>query len=175
MPWRQTPSQKKKAVMFTNVTMNAYQGQLNTGFSKVCEIFKVCGIESSKYIREFVIVATFPCPEMWCWMKQTVICCLTCRSNGLMGGPWPMNAAIYSRPSAISLKVWLRRIRLPKNSAGKNIWACAALCVRVCMCMCVLSNKTPANDLLSAWARYRANDPALLSQTLQILLIQHSR
>ncbi len=24
-----------------------------------------------------------------------------------MGGPWPMNAAIYSRPSAVSLKVWL--------------------------------------------------------------------
>ncbi len=29
-----------------------YQGQLNAGFSKVCEIFKV-GIESLKYIREF--------------------------------------------------------------------------------------------------------------------------
>ncbi len=33
MPWRQTPSQKKKAVVFTNVTTNAYQGQLNAGFS----------------------------------------------------------------------------------------------------------------------------------------------
>ncbi len=53
MPWRQTPSRKKKAVVFTNVTTNAYQGQLNTGFSKVCEIFKVCCIESLKYIREF--------------------------------------------------------------------------------------------------------------------------
>ncbi len=31
----------------------AYQGQLNVGFSKVCEIFKVCGIESLKYIWEF--------------------------------------------------------------------------------------------------------------------------
>ncbi len=30
-----------------------YQDQLNAGFSKVCEIFKVCGIESLKYIREF--------------------------------------------------------------------------------------------------------------------------
>ncbi len=34
--------------IFTNVTANAYQGQLNVGFSKVCEIFKVCGIESLK-------------------------------------------------------------------------------------------------------------------------------
>ncbi len=29
-----------------------------------------------------------------------------------MGGPWPINAAIYSRPSAVSLKVWLRETRL---------------------------------------------------------------
>ncbi len=53
MPWRQNPSRKKKAVVFTNVTTNAYQDQLNTGFSKVCEIFKVYGIESLKYVREF--------------------------------------------------------------------------------------------------------------------------
>ncbi len=53
MPWRQTPSRKKKAVVFTNVTTNAYQGQLNAGFSKVCEIFKVRGIESLKYVQEF--------------------------------------------------------------------------------------------------------------------------
>ncbi len=39
--------------VFTTVTMNAYQDQINAGFSKVCEIFKVCGIESLKYIREF--------------------------------------------------------------------------------------------------------------------------
>ncbi len=32
---------------------NAYQSQLNAGFSKVCEIFKVCGIEYLKYIQEF--------------------------------------------------------------------------------------------------------------------------
>ncbi len=51
MPWSQTPSRKKKAVVFTTVTTNAYQGQLNA--SKVCEIFKVRGIESLKYAREF--------------------------------------------------------------------------------------------------------------------------
>ncbi len=51
----QPPSQNNKAVVFTNVTANAYQGQWNAGFSKVCEseIFKVCGIESLKYIWEF--------------------------------------------------------------------------------------------------------------------------
>ncbi len=53
MLWCQTPSRKKKAVVFTTVTTNAYQDQLNAGFSKVCEIFKVCGIESLKYVREF--------------------------------------------------------------------------------------------------------------------------
>ncbi len=53
MPWRQTLSRKKKAVEFTNVTTSAYQGQLNAGFSKVCEIFKVRGIESLNYVREF--------------------------------------------------------------------------------------------------------------------------
>ncbi len=53
MPWSQTPSQKKKSVVFTNVTTSAYQDQLNAGFSKVCEIFKVRSIESLKYIRGF--------------------------------------------------------------------------------------------------------------------------
>ncbi len=90
MPWHQTPSRKKKAVVFTNVTMSAYQDQLNSGFSKVCEVFKVRGIESLKYIREFhtrsVIVVTFPRTETWRWTKRTVIGCLTCRSKGLIGG-----------------------------------------------------------------------------------------
>ncbi len=113
MPWRQTPS-RKKAVVFTTVTTSAYQGQLNAGFSKVCEIFKVRGIESLKYVREFytVIVVTFPHPETWRWTKRNVIGCLTCWSNGIMGGPWPMKAAIYSRPSSVSLKVWLRKTTL---------------------------------------------------------------
>ncbi len=42
-------SQNKKAVMFTTVTANAYQDQLNAGVSKLCEIFKV----SLKYVWEF--------------------------------------------------------------------------------------------------------------------------
>ncbi len=44
MPWRKTPSRKKKAAVFTNVKANAYQSRLNAGFKKVCEIFKVCAI-----------------------------------------------------------------------------------------------------------------------------------
>ncbi len=44
MLWHQNPSRKKKATVFTNVTANAYQSRLNAGFSKVCEIFKVCAI-----------------------------------------------------------------------------------------------------------------------------------
>ncbi len=35
------------------MTMSIYQDQLNAGFSKVCEKFKVHGIESLKYVREF--------------------------------------------------------------------------------------------------------------------------
>ncbi len=41
--------------------------------------------------------------------KRTAIGYLTCQSNGLMGGPWPMKAAMSSRPSAVSLKIWLRK------------------------------------------------------------------
>ncbi len=53
MPWCQTPSRKKKSVVFTTVTTDAYHDQLNAGISKVCEIFNVHGIESLKYVREF--------------------------------------------------------------------------------------------------------------------------
>ncbi len=46
MPWCQTPSRKKKAIVFTTVMTNAR-------FSKACEIFIVRGIESFKFVREF--------------------------------------------------------------------------------------------------------------------------
>jgi len=29
-----------------------------------------------------------------------------------LGGPWPMKAAMEFRPSAISLKVWLRKTKI---------------------------------------------------------------
>ncbi len=92
------PLAQKKKVVFTTVTTSTYQCQLNSGFKKVCEIFKVSGIESLKYssTHRFVIVMTFPHPETWCWTKQILIGSLICRSNGLMVEPWPMNVAIYS-------------------------------------------------------------------------------
>ncbi len=40
-------------MFITNVTVNTYQSRLNAGFPKVCEILKVCAIESLKFIREF--------------------------------------------------------------------------------------------------------------------------
>ncbi len=40
MLWCQTPSRKKKAVMFTNVTTSTYQDQLNAGFQKYVKYLK---------------------------------------------------------------------------------------------------------------------------------------
>ncbi len=112
MLWHQTPSWKKKAVMFTTVTTNAYQDQTNAGFSKVCEIFKVCGIESLKYVREFYTPVCY-CGDISTprrWTKWTVIGCLTCRSNGLMAneslGQWKLPCIPDLQPS-----VWLRETK----------------------------------------------------------------
>ncbi len=59
LTWRQTPSRKKKAVVFTTVTTDAYRDQLNAGVLKVCEIFKVRGIEYLKYVQEFHTLSLF--------------------------------------------------------------------------------------------------------------------
>ncbi len=114
MPWCQTPSRKKKTVVFTNVTANVYQSQLNAGFSKVCEIFKVCGIESLKYIREFHTPVCY-CGEI-STPRNVMLYETNCvwlfdmsvkRPHGrALANEWAL--AIYSRTSAISLKVWLR-------------------------------------------------------------------
>ncbi len=103
-----SPLKKEESRRVYNCDDKRLSGSTKRWIFKICEIFKVRGIESLKYIREFVIVVTFPRLETWHWTKQTVIGCLTCRSNGLMGGPWPMKAAMDSTPSAVSLKVWLR-------------------------------------------------------------------
>ncbi len=64
MLWHQTPSRKKKAVMFT--TDNEHlSGQLNAGFSKVFKIFKVCSIKSIKYVREFYTPVCYRVGELW--------------------------------------------------------------------------------------------------------------
>ncbi len=114
MPWCQTPSRKKKVVVFTTLTASAYQGQLNAGFSKVCEIFKVRGIESFKYVQEFYTSLLF-------WLHfhapkhdtaQTKSDWLLYLSVGLLGGPWPFKVSKVSRPSAFSLKVWLHETKV---------------------------------------------------------------
>ncbi len=68
MSWCQTPSRKKRVVVFTAVTTSAHQDQLKTKrFSKVCEIFKVCGTESLNTSESFthrsVIVADISTPR----------------------------------------------------------------------------------------------------------------
>ncbi len=116
MPWRQTPSQKKKAVVFTTVTTNAYQDQINAGFSKECEILKFCSIESLKYVRDYYTPVCY-CGDIS--MPRNVMLNET-NCDWLFdmsvkrphGGPWPIKPAIYSRPSAVSLKVWLRETSL---------------------------------------------------------------
>ncbi len=40
MLWRQTPSRKKKAVVFTTVMTRTYQDQLKAGFSKYVKYLK---------------------------------------------------------------------------------------------------------------------------------------
>ncbi len=47
------PHERRKPSCLQMWRLNAYQGQLNALFSKVCEIFQVCSIESLKCIREF--------------------------------------------------------------------------------------------------------------------------
>ncbi len=71
MPWPQTPSQKKKAIVFTFVTTGTYPDQLNAGCSKVCEIFKVCDIEYLKYIREFYTVVCY-CGDIYMHRNVTL-------------------------------------------------------------------------------------------------------
>ncbi len=102
------PTWKKKAVVFTTVTMSAFQDQLNTGFSKVCEIFKVCGIESLKYVREFYT------PVCYCGDISTPLNMTRHKTKRdwllYLSVIWPLgralaneSATIHSRPSAVSL------------------------------------------------------------------------
>ncbi len=101
--------------MFTTVMMSTYHDQLNTGFSEACEMFKVRGIESLKYVQEFyyywslLLWRHFHAPKHDTAQKLNMIVCFTCKSYGLLGRPWPFKVAKVPRPSAVSLKVWLRK------------------------------------------------------------------
>ncbi len=47
------PKEESRRVYNFDDRRLSVKDQLNAGVSKVCEIFKVCGIESLKYVREF--------------------------------------------------------------------------------------------------------------------------
>ncbi len=56
-PWNQTPSRKKKAVVFKNVMANAYQDQLNDGlfFFFISFHFTALTVWHLKYVQEFYV------------------------------------------------------------------------------------------------------------------------
>ncbi len=116
MPWCQTPSSKKRAVMFKTMTMSAYQDQLNAGFSKVCEIFQVRYTESLKYVQEFYTLVCY-CSNI---SKPLNMTRHKTKHDWLLYPSviQPFKAAKVPRPSAVSLKVWLCDTR-SKMAAGK--------------------------------------------------------
>ncbi len=114
----QTPSWKKKAVMFTVVP--------NAVFSKVCEIFKVCGIESLKYVVQILHSGLLLWQHFHAHKHDTAqneTWLIASQSHGLLGRPWPFKAAKVPRPSVISLKVWLRETN----------WSSTYFCLTVCL------------------------------------------
>jgi len=94
-------------------------------FLKECEIYKVHSIDPLKYIyfsfRQWsVIVRT---STLHFHMKRNKTNCdwlLYMSVRQPLGGPWPMKAAMESRPSAVSLKVWLRETNVSPTRA--NLW-----------------------------------------------------
>lgn len=44
-------------------------------------------------------------------LLKNMIGCFTCQSCGLLSGPWPFKVAKVHRPSAVSLKILLRKTR----------------------------------------------------------------
>ncbi len=112
MPWRQTPSRKKKAVVFTTVTTNAYQNQLNTGVSKVCEIFKVRSIESLKYVREFYT------PVWYCGDISTALNMMQHKTKRdwllYLSVIWPLQPSVWRSGYA--------RLRLTCNTVVFHSW-----------------------------------------------------
>ncbi len=89
--WTMMPSRRKKTVVFTNVTANTYQGRMNAGLSKVCEMFKVRGIESLKYICYCGDIST---PQKRGWTKN-------CDWLFVMSVKWPHGRALTNECSHI--------------------------------------------------------------------------
>ncbi len=110
MPWRQTPSRKKKAFVYN------CDGECLSGSTKRCIFKSMWNIWHLQH-RLFKIrlrvshtvsyCGNIPTPRNVTLNETNCDWLFDMSVKGLMGGPWPMKAAIYSRPSAVSLKVWL--------------------------------------------------------------------
>ncbi len=68
MPWRQTPSRKKKDVVFTTDDERLSGSTKHLIFKSMWNIFKVCGIESLKYFWEFYTPVCY-CGYIATWHK----------------------------------------------------------------------------------------------------------
>ncbi len=68
MPWRQTPSRKKKAAEFTTDDERLSGSTKHWIFKSMWNIFKVCGIESLKYVQEFYTPVCY-CGYIATWHK----------------------------------------------------------------------------------------------------------
>ncbi len=106
--------------------------KLDAGVSKVCEIFKVHAEKNTfkSFTHRSVIVTAFPRSETWRWTKRTVIGWLTCQSNGLMGGAWPMDPfQTFSHQSkALATRDYLWPVKhLHKKKKKKNGSKCVFL------------------------------------------------
>ncbi len=75
---------KEESIMFTTVTMSAYQYKLKLDSQKY-----VIYLNFYIYITS-VIVTKFPRPKTRHWIKQTVIGCLTHLSNALANESCPL-------------------------------------------------------------------------------------
>ncbi len=105
---------EESQVEFTTVMTNAYQDQLNAGFSKVCEIFKVLGIESLKIFPRvlhtgLLLWRHFHAPKRDAERNKLwlVVWYVSQTASWAVLGQWKL-PWMDSRPSAVSLKVWLR-------------------------------------------------------------------
>ncbi len=110
------PSKKKKAGAFTTV-------MTGSGSNKRWLFKSMWNIHSSRHrifktrprVSHTGLLLWWHFHALKRWTKQTVIGCWTCRSNGLMRGPWPIKANTHSRPSAVSLAVWLCETTLTRS------------------------------------------------------------
>ncbi len=105
------PLTKEESHQVYNCDDERLSGQLNAGFSKIYEIFKVCGIESLKYIREFYTPVCY-CGDIFAarnitlnetncdWLFDMLV-------KQPHGRALANESAKDSKPSATSLKIWL--------------------------------------------------------------------